>query len=131
MGFKVPSTQTIQGFCALTSCVSSGRWSPFLFPSLISLSRYLLASGFREELSAFSWKIAAGAQGAAGSAASLHWELWEHQQQLGTPPQGPGQALGWVHWFLCHLRFLPDCSKHITFMPDQRFLGGIFGGHHH
>lgn len=33
---------------APTSCVSSGRWSPFLRPSLISRSRYRLASGLSE-----------------------------------------------------------------------------------
>lgn len=42
--------------CDLTSCVSSGRWRPFLLPNLISLSRYLFASGFSAALSAFSCK---------------------------------------------------------------------------
>ena len=39
---------------ALTSCVSSGRWSPFLLPSLISRSRYRDASGLSESLCTFS-----------------------------------------------------------------------------
>lgn len=53
---EASSTRIYFELCGLTSCVSSGRWSPFLLPSLISLSRYLFASGFSEALSAFSWK---------------------------------------------------------------------------
>lgn len=50
----LPSWGSGGGSGAPTSCVSLGRWSPFLRPSLISRSRYRAASGLSESFWTFS-----------------------------------------------------------------------------